>query len=493
MNRPPPPKPEDLAPRKRPAGPAPAVTPASRPADPGAASAARQAAAVSPGNTPPPKPTTLSAPSSERLVPIEDQPRPPRRKLRKFGKFVAVLVLAGVVWTAWAAAAFYDLRNGLENSDAVALERRIDWLRVRDGLRDDLLAGRATGGNPLDTGRADPMLSHSAIANLLRTATLDEHGWDATPAEPAKPEVFGWYRVRSALFSGGPFAFRVEISPASDRFKRPFVLLLQWSGDWRLTRVFLPGDAAGPATAAQTTKATTKSASAASISSARPPPAGAQRAILYEEDPTNPNGRSATGWVNWRTEQAAGGGAETAIVAEVSVPERPLGLRMTIRRNLDKALPASHTIELKFNVPRDQPTRGILDLAAIQMKPSEDGAGQQLAGSRVKVSDGFFLWDCRRSSSTCRATWKCSRTGHGSASCSSIRTTHAQCLPSKKAKPAARSSPMCWRSGAPVPSRPATARDSATAIPARRLSRAGWRVDILPHRLRAPSHKCRAC
>jgi hypothetical protein len=304
---------------------------------------------------------------------------------------VAVFVLAGVAWTAWAAAAFYDLRSGLENSDAIALERRIDWPRVRDGLRDDLLAGRATGGNPLDTGRADPMLSHSAIANLLRTATIDEHGWDATPAEPGKPEVFGWYRVRSAFFSGGPFAFRVEISPASDRFKRPFILLLQWSGDWRLTRVFLPGDAAGPAAAAA--QPTTQSASAAPASPPKAPPAGAQRAILYEEDPTNPNGRSATGWVSWRTQQtpAAGSAAETAIVADVSVPERPLGLRMTIRRNLDKALPASHTIELKFNVPRDQPTRGILDLAAIQMKPSEDGAGQQLAGSRVKVSDGFFL------------------------------------------------------------------------------------------------------
>ena len=64
---------------------------------------------------------------------------------------------------------------------------------------------------------------------------------------------FELIRIRYAFFTGGPFAFRVDLRPDSDTVKRPLVLLFRWSGDWRLTRVFLPTDAFGntrPAAAA---------------------------------------------------------------------------------------------------------------------------------------------------------------------------------------------------------------------------------------------------
>ena len=42
-------------------------------------------------------------------------------------------------------------------------------------------------------------------------------------------------------------------------------------------------------------------------------------------------------------------------------------------------------------MPPDSPTQGILDVVGIMMKPNEEVSGQQLAGTRVKVSKDFFL------------------------------------------------------------------------------------------------------
>jgi hypothetical protein len=296
---------------------------------------------------------------------------------------LVLLVLAALIWTGWAAASFYDLRNGLQNADAVALERRIDWLRLRDGLREDLLAGRATGGATPQPPRIDAMLGRPAVAHLLRTAALDETGWAAPQAGAKAKDVFGWYRIRSAWFSGGPFAFQVEISPDSGRLKRPFILLFQWTGDWRLTHIFLPADAGRSAAAARTP-----------TSDPDAPPPDAQRAVLFEEDAAEANGKRSIGWVAWRLEPSSAGAGDKAgpaIVAEVRIPGRSLGLTMTIRRNLDRSLPASHTIELNFALPPDRTARGIADLAAIQMKSDEAAAGQPLAGSRVKVDNEMFL------------------------------------------------------------------------------------------------------
>ena len=148
--------------------------------------------------------------------------------------------------------------------------------------------------------------------------------------------MFGWHRIQYASFSGTPFALRVDISPDSDSVKRPLVLLFKWMGDWQLTRIFLPADAAfNPS---QTSQAPSPPvASAASQPQARQP--GTERVELYEEDPADPNGKRYTGSVIWRIEQlppVAGGGSELAVTAHVSVPDRPLKMTMAIRRNLDQ-------------------------------------------------------------------------------------------------------------------------------------------------------------
>ena len=63
----------------------------------------------------------------------------------------------------------------------------------------------------------------------------------------------------------------------------------------------------------------------------------------------------------------------------------------SLRRNTDKALPASHTIEIMFNLPADFPGGGIANVPGILMKQSEQARGTPLAGLAVKVTNGFFL------------------------------------------------------------------------------------------------------
>ena len=63
----------------------------------------------------------------------------------------------------------------------------------------------------------------------------------------------------------------------------------------------------------------------------------------------------------------------------------------SLRRNTDKALPASHTIEIMFTLPADFDQGGIANVPGVLMKPDEQTRGIPLAGLAVKVTNGYFL------------------------------------------------------------------------------------------------------
>jgi hypothetical protein len=120
----------------------------------------------------------------------------------------------------------------------------------------------------------------------------------------------------------------------------------------------------------------------------------AQKVVLYDEDPTDQAGKSYVGTVVWRTEQIAGSAGQPpdiAVRADIDVPERKLKMTLSIRRNTDASLPASHTAELMFTVPPDFKGGGIANVSRLLMKSSEQAKGLELQGLAVKVTDGFFL------------------------------------------------------------------------------------------------------
>ena len=123
-------------------------------------------------------------------------------------------------------------------------------------------------------------------------------------------------------------------------------------------------------------------------------PAAAQRVVFYEEDPNDQQGRRYVGSAIWRTETvspAFGFEPEPAVRADVEIPERKMTMTWSLRRNTDRTLAASHTIEITFNLPADFPGGGIANIPGILMKQTEQTRGTQLSGLPVKVTNGFFL------------------------------------------------------------------------------------------------------
>ena len=120
----------------------------------------------------------------------------------------------------------------------------------------------------------------------------------------------------------------------------------------------------------------------------------AQRAVLYDEDPSNPKGKQYVGSVVWRTEPLNATGnekADIAVRADIEIPARKFKMTISFRRNTDASLPASHTVELTFILPPNFAGGGIGNVPGILMKSNEKARGTPLAGLAVKVTDGFFL------------------------------------------------------------------------------------------------------
>ena len=125
-----------------------------------------------------------------------------------------------------------------------------------------------------------------------------------------------------------------------------------------------------------------------------PAAAVAQKVVLYDEEPGDPKGKRYVGSAIWRTETVSPGpglAPELAVRADVEIPERHMRLTWSLRRNTDKALPASHTIEIQFTLPADFDQGSIGNVPGVLMKTGEQARGVPLAGLAVKVTNGYFL------------------------------------------------------------------------------------------------------
>jgi hypothetical protein len=118
-----------------------------------------------------------------------------------------------------------------------------------------------------------------------------------------------------------------------------------------------------------------------------------QRVVLLEEDPAGAQTKRYEGSVVWRTEiLGTGQASELAVKAELEIPDRRISMTFSVYRNTDKALPASHVIEIMFTLPPDFPLGGISNVRGILMKPADQTPAVPLAGLTAKVISGFFLF-----------------------------------------------------------------------------------------------------
>lgn len=180
------------------------------------------------------------------------------------------------------------------------------------------------------------------------------------------------------------------------------ILVWQWptiAGLFKKTEVATapssPAPAPAPAPATQG-KLTDRVGAPGASSASKPGQAAdvAQRVVLYEEDPNNRAGQRHVGTVVWHLDSATAAPGQTAdpvIRADIEIPDPHITVKWSLRRNTDKALPASHTIEIVFTLPPDFANGTIANIPGILMKQAEQTRGVPLAGLSVKVTAGFFL------------------------------------------------------------------------------------------------------
>ena len=119
-----------------------------------------------------------------------------------------------------------------------------------------------------------------------------------------------------------------------------------------------------------------------------------QKAVFYEEKTGTEEGTVDTGAVVWSAVQDSPGAdqpVEAAIRGEVNIPDKGVKLTLTIKRNGDKTLPASHIIELAFTVSDDFPGGSVDGVQRVTFKDTEQAPGNPLVGVPANFGDGFFL------------------------------------------------------------------------------------------------------
>lgn len=122
-------------------------------------------------------------------------------------------------------------------------------------------------------------------------------------------------------------------------------------------------------------------------------PSVAQKAFLYEEGTAGSSASRDNAAIIWSLDHEVldDGSREAVIKGQLDVPGRNLSMTLLIKRNLDESLPASHIIELLFQLPNDFSGGNISDVSRFVMKTSEQGRGEGLIAVPAKISDGNFL------------------------------------------------------------------------------------------------------
>ncbi|MEM8854004.1 MAG: hypothetical protein AAGD34_09930 [Pseudomonadota bacterium] len=118
-----------------------------------------------------------------------------------------------------------------------------------------------------------------------------------------------------------------------------------------------------------------------------------QQAVLYEEAAqAGEQGSAVPGSVQWSmVRQSIGGGdPEPVVRATTEIADRNMTANITIRENRDGALPASHLIEIEFQMTDAFEGGGVKNVPGIIMKETEQSRGEPLRGAAARVSSGLF-------------------------------------------------------------------------------------------------------
>ena len=120
-------------------------------------------------------------------------------------------------------------------------------------------------------------------------------------------------------------------------------------------------------------------------------PNALERALLFEQDPSNTQGESYPGTVRWYTETHSPDGAKAAVHANINILDRGLSVTWVLRRSAGADSPTNGlTSEVIFNLSDHFVSGGISNLLGIVMRQSLQTPGVALTGIVTSSRPDFF-------------------------------------------------------------------------------------------------------
>lgn len=156
------------------------------------------------------------------------------------------------------------------------------------------------------------------------------------------------------------------------------------------------GKSIAPQTVASNAPAGTQAPATGTSQTATPaaiPVGVTQKMYLYEERVGQTSPVAIEGTVVWslKHELADNGKNEAIVTGVVTAPDRGLSAQITVKRNLDPSLPASHLVEMVFSLPKDFDGGAIDSVQRVSLKQTEQDRGDPLVAVPAKITDDFYM------------------------------------------------------------------------------------------------------
>jgi len=251
----------------------------------------------------------------------------------------------------------------------------------------------------VDSGAADVSIPVDVVMTLLRTGTitdgdfLDKQTYQLADGSTVPSRRFvirtlkiGDKTVENVIGSIAPVAGSLLLGQSFlGRFQ-------SWSIDNERRALILIGNPIEPPTGNPSGAVPAGRAPETESSAPTVPARSAGRAAMLIASADNPQKPAVSlGTTVWSLIPAAANQPATVgVTAEADIPDLKMHATMTVRKNGDPTLQATHTIDLKFSFANGAPITGFKDVWLPQMR-NKNSTVEALTSVKVKISDTHFL------------------------------------------------------------------------------------------------------
>ena len=154
----------------------------------------------------------------------------------------------------------------------------------------------------------------------------------------------------------------------------------------------VPAPSPSPTAAPGPTASPAPSPTAAAPTVAAVLPVSARAAMLVATAADAQKPAVTIGTVVWSLVPALPGQpGSVGVKADIDIMDLKMHATMTLRKNTDAALPASHTIDLRLIFDEGSPIKGVKDIDLPRMRRDDSPNADPLLGVKVKINDSYFL------------------------------------------------------------------------------------------------------